>query len=333
MEALIKFLNANINETIKAQLADDDLVEHMYYIDAITAIPSLCATFYNYTGNVVFITTNVSSYVAQCYFQSVKKYFEINPQASEDYIGMMKTLSQIDSYLRQIFGLLEYFHNRKESARFIIILLNFLSLIAWLTVFIPFLLYIFLPRKGFTYKAAVVIQEMSHWTSKVVVGHAIDDIFTFIMLYLYLVKSQLPSDGKVNNIILGIHHFLNNSWIMWGSSTGTISNEQPVGIVQLANQDGLANNIGINQENVELNTQREVRVKIDNSIGTSTGLPQFKHKAKSNDNFSMNNRHELSSRLLRSNSLILTPSTLDTNISHPNIINESSVNQSSIEQK
>ena len=38
---------------------------------------------------------------------------------------------------------------------------------------------------------------------------------------------------------------------MWGSSTGTIPNEQPVGIVQLAKQDGLTNNIGINQENVE----------------------------------------------------------------------------------
>ena len=38
---------------------------------------------------------------------------------------------------------------------------------------------------------------------------------------------------------------------MWGSTTGTVSNEQPIGIVQLAKQDGLANNIGINQENVE----------------------------------------------------------------------------------
>uniref|UniRef100_A0A914DV70 Uncharacterized protein n=1 Tax=Acrobeloides nanus TaxID=290746 RepID=A0A914DV70_9BILA len=69
----------------------------------------------------------------------------------------------------------EYFRNRKESAGFIIILMNFLSLIAWLTVLIPFLLYIFLPRSGSTYKAAVVLQEMSHWTSKVVVGHAIDE--------------------------------------------------------------------------------------------------------------------------------------------------------------
>uniref|UniRef100_A0A914CTG3 Uncharacterized protein n=1 Tax=Acrobeloides nanus TaxID=290746 RepID=A0A914CTG3_9BILA len=59
--------------------------------------------------------------------------------------------------------------------------------------------------------------------------------------------------------------------------------------------------------------RREDLVKENNSVGTSTGLPQFKHKVKSNDNFSMDNRHELSSRLLRSNSLILTPNTLDTN--------------------
>uniref|UniRef100_A0A914CW91 Uncharacterized protein n=1 Tax=Acrobeloides nanus TaxID=290746 RepID=A0A914CW91_9BILA len=44
MEAMINFLNAKSNETIKVQLADDELVEHMYYIDAINAIPPLCAT-------------------------------------------------------------------------------------------------------------------------------------------------------------------------------------------------------------------------------------------------------------------------------------------------
>uniref|UniRef100_A0A914DSU8 Uncharacterized protein n=1 Tax=Acrobeloides nanus TaxID=290746 RepID=A0A914DSU8_9BILA len=68
----------------------------------------------------------------------------------------------------------EYVSNRKEGI-FIIIILNCLSLIAWLTVFIPFLLYIFLPRSGSTYKAAVIIRNMVNWTSKVVVGHAIDE--------------------------------------------------------------------------------------------------------------------------------------------------------------
>ena len=48
MEHMINFLNAKINKTIKPQLADDELVEHMYYIDAINAIPSLCATFCKY---------------------------------------------------------------------------------------------------------------------------------------------------------------------------------------------------------------------------------------------------------------------------------------------
>ena len=56
MEDMINFLNANINETIKAQLADDELVEHMYYIDAITAIPSLCATLCKYKKRTISYT-------------------------------------------------------------------------------------------------------------------------------------------------------------------------------------------------------------------------------------------------------------------------------------
>uniref|UniRef100_A0A914DDS8 Uncharacterized protein n=1 Tax=Acrobeloides nanus TaxID=290746 RepID=A0A914DDS8_9BILA len=44
MDSMINFLNAHSNETIKVQLADDELVEHMYYNDAIKAIQQLCAT-------------------------------------------------------------------------------------------------------------------------------------------------------------------------------------------------------------------------------------------------------------------------------------------------
>ena len=100
------------------------------------------------------------------------------------------------------------------------------------------------------------------------------------MLYLYIVKSQLPSDGKVNNFILGIHRFLNYPWNIWSSSVGITPNEQPIEMIQVANQDGLAHNNGIHQENVELNTLREGRMKRNNSIGTSTGLPQFKYKGR-----------------------------------------------------
>uniref|UniRef100_A0A914DUX7 Uncharacterized protein n=1 Tax=Acrobeloides nanus TaxID=290746 RepID=A0A914DUX7_9BILA len=46
MEAMINFLNAHSNETIKVLLADDELVEHMYYIDVIKAIPPLCASLW-----------------------------------------------------------------------------------------------------------------------------------------------------------------------------------------------------------------------------------------------------------------------------------------------
>ena len=99
------------------------------------------------------------------------------------------------------------------------------------------------------------------------------------MLYLYIVKSQLPSDGTVNNFILGIHRFLNYPWNMWSWSVRITPNEQPIEIIQIANQDGLTHN-GLNQENVELNTRREDRVKRNNSIGTSTELPQFKYKGR-----------------------------------------------------
>jgi hypothetical protein len=71
------------------------------------------------------------------------------------------------------------------------------------------------------------------------------------MLYLYVVKSQLPSDGKVNNIVLRIHRCLTYPWNLWERSIGVIeSNEQPIEIKQIENRAAITHDIDLNRGNV-----------------------------------------------------------------------------------
>uniref|UniRef100_A0A914DTU1 Uncharacterized protein n=1 Tax=Acrobeloides nanus TaxID=290746 RepID=A0A914DTU1_9BILA len=101
----LSMIETYYNDSIQPYTVSND-VKEMYYIDAIDAIPKLCAGKYNISYNTVeWAKMGKNALPTQCYYHTLKEYFEQNPNAVSEFSILIDALTKRDIICLLIFAI------------------------------------------------------------------------------------------------------------------------------------------------------------------------------------------------------------------------------------